>query len=265
MSPKKLSKSVLKKIQKEQITPTARTYFIFRNMVIGGLGILFLVLGILACAIIIHFLNNAEFLEFVWKGPRQFLKLLWFGIPVFWIILLIGLVFITTYLTRKTPKGYKFPFGWALGAFLLSQIIGGIVLEGSNIGEQLDQRIARHISFYQNRQERRQKFWKNPENGFLAGTIIEINENGILLLDDWNKTQWTVDFTKSMIGERVQLQPDEKIRLIGTKAGNTEFIADQIRSWKRARGRGLRGKKDFRQPPRFEKKKNHLLPPFEKN
>ncbi len=70
------------------------------------------------------------------------------------------------------------------------------------------------------------------EQWFLAGTIIEKNENLIVLSLRW-KT-WKVDIQNADIKHKVKLELNEKIKIIGKISNKNEFIAKEIRPflWK---------------------------------
>ncbi len=238
MSKNHLSKSVLEKIKTEQITPTSKWYFLVRNICLIGLVGLFAIFGMLASAIIFHFLNNFEFLEFLLEGPRVFMKVFWIGIPFIWIFLSIFFCLFAGYTLQKTKKGYKIPLLLGIGSIFLVQIASGALLEQSQVGERLDKNFAQRLSFYKHAHARREGLWMKSDEGFLAGTIIEVQDDKILLLDDLKKKRWTVDYAKSRIGPRVELNPEIKIRIRGEKISDIEFKAKRIGVWDRKHKRG---------------------------
>ncbi len=255
-----LSSSVLKKIKKDNIEPLPKWYFFIRNTLLAGLVGLFTLFGILACAIIFHFFNNFAFLEFLLEGPRVFMKVLWIGIPFLWIFLMAVFCIFAGFTLQRTKKGYKIPVVLAFASILLVQIASGALLEQSNVGERLDRRAAQHMKFYQHAQARREGLWTKPDEGFLAGTIVEVQADKILLLNDLQKKRWEVDYEESRVGPRVELSPEEKIRVRGEKIADDKFKAKRIGVWDRKRrpGRGGPRKGAEGWPPRgedFEKRR----------
>ena len=70
------------------------------------------------------------------------------------------------------------------------------------------------------------------ERWFLAGTIIEKNENLLILSLRW-KT-WKVYIQNADIKHKVKLELNEKIKIIGKISNKNEFTAKEIRPflWK---------------------------------
>lgn len=242
-----LSDSVLQKIKNEHIQPHSRSYFVFRTASLIGGGILFFVLGALASAIIFHFLNFNEALDFVMDSPARFLKLFWIGLPLVWLILIIVGGGLALHFSRKTKKGYKISLlVWAAIIFV-PQVVAGFFLEQSQIGETADEIMATHMSFYKSIRQRRHELWSQSGEGFLAGTIVKIEDDKIFILDDLHEQEWKVDYSESKYRREEILTEGKKVKMIGEKISENEFKAERIGPWK-----GGRWKRPF-QPPLFMK------------
>ncbi len=231
----KISKSILKKIEREKIVQHSRIFFVIRNILILGGGIIFFAFGILATSIIFHFWNHLEFAEFLWESPRIFIKILAFGVPMFWFVLAIILGYFANFLARKTKRGYKIPLIFGIFTLLFVQITSGFFLEKSNVGDLVDEIMEHRISFYKGARKMRNKMWRSVEDGFLAGKIIEIKSDTLFLLDDLNKKEWQVECKRCAefpFADRV-LQVGKKVKMVGKQIGENEFNAKMVRPFRR--------------------------------
>lgn len=242
----KLTSSVLQKIKREHIVPHSRWYFVMRTTLLMGGGIFFFVLGALASAIIFHFLNYSESFEFLWHSPQMFLRILWFGLPLLWLLLLIGFGILALHLSRQTKKAYKVSLLiWTLIVFV-PQIVAGFFLEQSRIGERADELFSHHVGMYESFRERRDRLWRGDEKKFLAGTITRIQDEEIFLLDDLRQREWRVDYSESEFLFPNILEEGRVVKMIGKKQEGFRFKADHIGLWK-----GGRWRRDEKPPFRF--------------
>jgi len=231
----KISKSILKKIESEKIAQHSRIFFILKNTVVLGAGILFFVFGIIATSIIFHFCNHLEFAEFLWESPRILIKILMFGVPFFWLVFAVILGVFTNFMARKSPRGYKIPIVLGIGSLLFLQIASGFFLEKSNIGDRVDEIMEHRISFYRGAEKMRNKMWRSVEDGFLAGVVIEIKSDTIFLLDDSDAKEWKIKCEKCRELPFVDLviKVGNKVKMVGEQAGEDEFSARMVRPFKR--------------------------------
>jgi len=248
---KKLSKSVLSQIKNQKIQPKSEYYFWFRNIFLGLMGLIFFSLGVIASGIIFHFLNHLEFAEFIWRGPRQLMKLLWFGVPFLWIFLAASLLLACSFLLKEMKKGYKLRFAFLLAIILIPQVVAGALLEQSDLGERIDQAMANRIAFHQTRKARHEKLWSLPDEGFLGGTIVEVQNNEILLLDDFSQKRWWVSFSRSQTHPRLKLETGKRIKILGQKTSAQEFVAEKLLPWRRPGKRGRKKGRHHQKPLSF--------------
>jgi hypothetical protein len=70
--------------------------------------------------------------------------------------------------------------------------------------------------------------WNNPENGRLAGTIIERNDKRIRIKDTHGGI-WDVSIQDAFISPMVIWE--DKIRILGSKQWDNVFNAEKILPW----------------------------------
>jgi hypothetical protein len=222
-----ISSSILKKIKKEKIEQHSKLYFFakFTLMLFGG--IIFLLIGTIAAAVIFHFFHDLELLEIFSIERMIFFKALLLSFPIFWVIISILLGIFAGYFARNTKKGYKISYKiWFIGIILI-QIFAGFTLEQSPLGEQLEHRMFRQINILGSREGMFQELWQNPEKGMLIGKIYKITEGKFILID-LKKKEWEVDFQEKDVQKKGTLAVSDKIRIIGKQIGATQFSAKKI-------------------------------------
>lgn len=230
---KKFAASVLNRIHKQKISRREKIYFIARNVSKVTSLIIFLLFGMLAVAMVLHLANNIEFLAFIWDRPRILTKVLWVGVPFFWVMMAAALWIVTEKLVQKTDRAYRIPF-WVLGiTALLVQVGGGIVLEQSRVGERLDQSFENRMQWYQGAGKINRKFQRSPEQGLLAGHVLEIKSDELILLNDMTEKEWRVYIDIDSNPRKKKMEEGMDIRLVGEMSGEQEFTAEL---WRPARG-----------------------------
>ncbi len=86
--------------------------------------------------------------------------------------------------------------------------------------------------------------WQNPEQGFLFGRVLEVEEK-ILILNAADQSIWEVDFAEAKIPPFLEIQVGAELRIIGEKTGRDQFAAEfvkpKVRGPKRMMKENLRG------------------------
>jgi uncharacterized membrane protein YidH (DUF202 family) len=219
---KNFTASILHTIHAKKITPHERYYFIAQTVLRIVSGIAFLAFGMLSVALVWHLIHNFAFAEFVLERPSILAKLFWFGVPLFWVILSVALWVVTEQIIKRTDRVYRVP-SWGVGAVvLLLQIFGGFVLEQSSVGERLDLLFEQRMELYHGAQRINHRFERMPEAGFLAGKIMKLEPNKMLLLNDRIGKMWNVS-VPSLTNGRIVLREGMIIRLFGKMISDNEF------------------------------------------
>ncbi|MCF7846728.1 MAG: hypothetical protein K9M51_01530 [Candidatus Gracilibacteria bacterium] len=235
MTPSKLTQSVLKKIKTQQVRPRARWQFVFRRSTIALGGLLFLALGVLAAAAMIHAITMLDWGGAWGRGPNVFFQFFWIGIPVFWLASFGFLWWAANFFVRRTGKAYKIPVWTGMLVLFFLQILGGAILHHWTMGERIEQAAVAHVPFYRGMEDVRRRIWHRPSEGFLAGTVQKVSKDKILILEDFSQKIWSVDFELAEIYPEMKLLPGQKIRTLGTKTGKETFRAEYIRPWHKPR------------------------------
>lgn len=108
----KLKNRLLKEIKKNHVQPIPKGFFILKNLSIWGAFLIFELLGIFSIMFIFYFGKNLEIFSFILDAPRMLPKILFVGIPFFWLIFALGFIFFAGFSIGKTKKGYKLSRFW---------------------------------------------------------------------------------------------------------------------------------------------------------
>lgn len=239
MKKSKFAASIVDKIQKEKIEQHSRLYFFAKFSLILLGAILFLIIGVIAAAVIWHFFHDTELLEIFSVEKRLFFKALLFSFPVFWLIISISLGIFAGFFARNTKKGYKISYKVWLILIILFQIGGGLALEQSPLGNHLEKDMMRQIHIFKSREKMFNELWQNPEKGLLIGEIFD-REKDKFTLYDLNNKEWEVSFDGQKVETRGDLKKAKKVRIFGKKLSDDSFFAKRI----------VGPRFDFERPPR---------------
>ena len=200
-------------ITKNQIKPIPRWEFVMKNL---GLWITLLVsLLILIIGISISYFGLID---------NLITPYLWYFI----VLIFLGSSFL---LFNKTKRAYRFYAHQVLLPILfLGLVVGGVVFK-LGLASKIDRSLESRSVLYRQMVPMRMVVWNNPQEGYLSGKIISINNNSDFKIEDFDNNVWNISGTNINIRTRVQMVVGEEIKLIGTQLSNNSFSATEIRPW----------------------------------
>jgi len=228
MLDKSISQEVLDKIK--NVKPKPRWEFLLKNYAIWSLGLISLILGSLAFATILYMMINND-----WDVHQQIAgtmpKFILLTLPYFWLIFL-SLFILAAYVNFKhTKKGYKFPLSKVILSSVVINILFGLLLYGTGVARAVDDLLAVRAPFYKQLINPRHQLWSNIEDGFLAGMVIAI-EDEFLVIDDVNHNTWYVNnFRESLppiLPPGFIIEEGTILRIIGRPMDDGYFMAEKI-------------------------------------
>ncbi len=229
---------IMDSIKSESIRPKPKWTFSVRNFLVWFAFVTAVAIGAASFSIILLVLKHTDFIltdHILHSRIEMFLGLL----PFIWLALLTAGLILAVLILSKTWKGYKFSIlNLLLINCLFSIAIGTFYFLGGG-AQKLESAFSINIASYESLQERKVKIWSNPEVGMLSGLIEEVSDT-TMRLQDFNNKIWDIHLSHAFIAPPVNLQPGEKIKIVGTKDGPNKFMASEIRPWGMERGRALR-------------------------
>jgi hypothetical protein len=241
-TPIKLSVTILKRIKIEEIKQRPSWHFWLKNSafwIIFGLAAL---IGGRAIGVMGMVFNDVD-LPFLMEAHGPVIHHLATILPLFWMVFFLLFLLLANYGLHHTKKGYKFGTTKLVGInLIISLIIGGgaFLIED---GEYFEKMVHEKAPIFKKMEDKRRQVWSNPDEGRIAGTIVIIQDETILVLDDFNNTTWTVNYSEAKMRRRFDLREGIKIGIVGNirqqeeqqisqQEGSTvTFIADKIGPW----------------------------------
>jgi hypothetical protein len=195
---KKFGQSILDKIREKGLLPKPKWRFLFKNYVVWGFGFLSLLIGSMAMAVILYMFCYNDW--GIHKELNQsFLSYVIISLPYFWLIFLGLFIFVVYYNFKHTKHGYRYGLPLILGGSVLASAAMGMLLFGVGLGEAIDDVLSRQTPFYEKIINHRIGMWETPENGRLAGMVLEKKDNRLLLIFALDKRVWQVDIENARI------------------------------------------------------------------
>jgi len=213
-------KEILEKIKEGHIKPKPKWEFLLKNSVIWLIFVAAIFIGSLATSVIIFMLTHTDWQYYAaFGGP---LKLLLVNLPYFWLVTLIIFIGIAFYEIKHAKKGYRYnSLVIVLVSVIISLIIGSAVY-AIGAGEKLEELIYRRVPIYQLMMHQRGRMFLAPERGMIAGVVIEVNEDSIIIRDFRGQT-WNIATSTD------QFEVGQRVHLIGRLLENHNFDANLIK------------------------------------
>ena len=256
----KLTKSILNRIEQEDITPRSKWYYRIQYSSFWFLFGAMLVLGALSFAVMLFALNNTDFDIFQYVdngGLQQLLSLM----PFFWVFITGLAVGLAVWGIKHTKRGYKLALLLVFGGNVFGSMLLGTLVYGAGGGEVIEEIIEQKVPQYQSVREKNQKFWGTPEEtGRLAGLVESVSEKSITLSDPMGRT-WTVDIAQAKLPPEFSPQVGKPLKMKGQVTGTGEFTADGIKPARKQERIHQKSKRHFEKNPELRAKfKSYLSP-----
>ncbi len=233
---KDFSGKIVETIKEKNVQPYSKWHFIIRRLLIWGLFILSLVLGSLACGVVIFQLRHADW-DLSTYLNMDYGTFILLNLPYFWLVFLVIFVSVAYFYCRRTERGYRCPTAWLITASIIFSFAGGIVVYKVDLAERLEAVFRNDIRIYRVLQEKKAEIWLAPEKGLLAGRIVKILPAKKIQLKDLKGRLWWIDVSHARWRGYLKAAIGLKIKIIGKMTKNNGFIVKEIRPWQ---GKGWR-------------------------
>ncbi len=231
---KNFSDKIVDKIKKENVQPYSKWHFIIRRFLIWTLFVLSLILGSLACGVVIFQLRHADWDLYPYLN-MDYGTFVLLNLPYFWLIFLLVFMGVAFFYCRRTERGYRCPTAWLIMASVIFSLVGGFVAYKVDLAERLEVVFRNNVRVYRVLQERKAAIWLSPDKGLLAGKIVKIISDKELKFKDLKGRMWKIDVSHARWRGFLKASVGLKIKIIGKMAGNNCFVVKEVRPWQ---GRG---------------------------
>jgi len=223
------STKLIDKIKEEQVKPIPRWRFTIKDALIWLIFIFCVLFGALAFSVILFAIQQVDF-SLPGHLSHSWFELLLGLVPLFWIFSLIIFLILAIFSIKNSKRGYKFTSPALVGFAAALSILIGTLFFISGGAQWLENAFATKVNIYEGIEERKTQVWSMPEDGFLSGTIISVNDS-TFELNDLKGKSWQVIYKGADIVPSVSIIDGEKIKLTGEMASENTFKADKIRPW----------------------------------
>lgn len=230
------SQQLITKIKDAKIAPKPKWQFLLRNYLIWVFGLLALLIGAAAMAMIIFLLkfNDWEIYDHLSHSLPEFILL---TLPYFWLVFLGLFIFIVYYNFKHTRTGYRYSIWLILLSAIIVSAILGVILFGLGVGEKIDNILGGHLPFYEQVLNRPVHNWFRPDRGRLAGVVKSfVNQGPNFILIDHERIDWQVDAEAAQIYPGGQIIVGQPLRILGQVINDHQFKAERILPVRSGRG-----------------------------
>jgi hypothetical protein len=221
-----LSKKIAEAIKEKKITPTPRWQFMAKECSIWTIGGILLIIGSLAFSVVLYMTINNDW-EIHETIDKDFLGFIVLSFPYFWLVLLLVLIYGGEYYFRHTEKGYKYSLPTIVVGIVTANVIFGTIFYNVGLGRAIDvvfiERVPKYERFIGNRHMR----WAFPEGGLLAGRVIEVERDEIVIEDIRGNT-CEIDIEEARVASGIEFITGVVIKIIGSVELKGEFKAYKI-------------------------------------
>ncbi len=231
MSESNISEKAFTQIQEEGIKPSSEIKFHFQRSLFWLFAFVSLLIGALAVAVTLYIIADNDW-DLFWQHGAGFgwTRAILYALPYFWLIVLGGFLLVSHYTFRHTKFGYRYRLWQVIVANIILAILLGAIFYFCGFGAKLDYVLAKKVPAYQEINNPRIKIWSNPQEGLIAGEIIQPGLD-IIILEDLQNRQWRVNIGQAKIKPAVLLLDGERIKVLGRINNEMEFWAEEIRPW----------------------------------
>lgn len=222
-----LEKRVLEKIERLALRPRPPGYFLARRSMFWSLAITAILFGGICASVAIFIVA-----DFFRTGGRGFDEMpfdeLAIGLPFIWFFLLALFVASAFFTISKTGRAYRFgPFRLAGLAAGLSLGLG-VLFYVSDIGKNIHAFLSAHIPAYQQMTHIPYAEWQRPDEGYLGGEALSVDDEMQMQLRGFDGKRWTVDISKADLLLDKSPVEEGDVAMHGHRTGPASFMATSI-------------------------------------
>lgn len=229
MTKREVCNNVLEQIKKGTVKQKSKWEFTVRRLALALGFLLTIICGALATATTIFLVraNDWEFREDLGIG---FISFFVKSLPFFWLLMFVLFITAAYFELKQTKKGYKYELTSIVAVVIIVSTSLGFILHLAGAGKKLDQIALDSLPPYEKLVKGPQfEIWLSPEQGFLAGKIIEVNDRQSVILIDYAEQEWQV-ILPTVQRPRV-LQTGIIIKAVGQVTSDRVFEARRIEPW----------------------------------
>jgi hypothetical protein len=228
----KISGKILEKIKREKITPDPKWKFLAKDYLVWVAFAASIFVGGIAVGSMAFVLTNSDW-DIYPRIGKNFSQYLVMSLPLFWIVALVGVSFLSFYNYRHTKKGYRTnPYIIVASSIALSLALGALFYQ-IGLSEKVERNLSRSIPYYQRGEEYRIKIWNQPEQGLVAGRIVQIRNKNDFQIECFDGNIWMIKGENILWRPRAVSEEGAQVKVMGEAEDVRKYIfhAREVRPW----------------------------------
>jgi hypothetical protein len=221
-----LDKKILDAIEARGLVPRPAIYFLAKRSVFWALAGLSVVLGAISAAVIIYRIS-----DYVGTGGRGFDEMPFDDVaellPGVWLVTFLLFVASAVLAISRTRRGYRYRRLNVIGATAAASIALGALLFVLDVGP-VANRLLMNFDAYRDFTYIPYAEWSRPDQGFLGGAVLDVEDGTGLRLRAFDGREWQVDISAARVGFSESLIEEGDVAIRGVRTGASTFKADFI-------------------------------------
>ena len=231
-----LTEKTLARIEREHIQPLSSWWGMLSNVAYWGGTLLSVIFSALAVTYALHTILEIDWNVFA-RARFAWYEAIFFGVPLFFLFLLIIFLIGSIILLQHTRRGYRYPFSFLLAMFVFISAASGFGLKVSPWDEPVERFLLGAVPYSERAGEifvpSAKHQWSHPERGLLGGTVVDFGVNNIELRDEKGRL-WHIEYQKETLWQGDVWGQGDKVKIIGEQKAAGIFSAEEIRLWKKS-------------------------------
>ncbi len=209
-----ITENVFNVISEKNIKPKPKIHFLLHEWFIWALAIFAFFIGVISTSLTIYIFNASRFIEHHIKLSK--IEFIFQTIPFLWLLLLMFGVFYMAHAIKETKKGYKWSSSWIILMAIISSVLFGFIAHAFGFSNYLDDYLLAEMPYYKEFTNYHERHWMNPEAGVMAGVVIDVSNNNVILRRFDGKEFKIITNENTNFDIVEDLNEGMKIRVVGT-------------------------------------------------
>src|SRR5680860_440788 len=221
---KKISQKIIELIAQNKIKPRGRWQFILKDILLWLSAVLSLLFSAISFSLMIFIIKNIN-TGFRPESQVNSFQILLVSLPYFWIFFVSAFIYIIYRQVKHTKKGYLYSLGKIIVSSVIISIAVGYLFSSLGWAESLDEELSYRAPFYSQIINPQLDFWSKPEEGRLAGVVINRDSDAFDLIDIEGRS-WEITFINDDLQN--QVPNNTPIKLLGEVIEDNNFLAYRV-------------------------------------
>lgn len=219
-----LSTQVLSTIKENNIKPIPKWFCDSKNYLKQTFLYIWLLLGSIIFSVVFGKTYHNDW-HLYQKTNGDFWNFCCAHVPFMWILMFLVSIGLIHTGIRLTKKGHRYSTLRIIIAASVFTVLSGLIFAALNVNNYIVLQTEGNF-LYKSTRHPRVLMWVKPEEGRLAGTVLNVNESYFLFKDFLNN-EWRINYDI----DRHNVEEGMKLKLIGEKNNDDIFTALDVCAW----------------------------------